>query len=81
MQTGVPALARLSRAGAPGLWYDPTTGTKTLDHINLTSSISPRSIHYYALSRPGTAPPDVASRLRDMQIQVRRDCPTLEPLT
>ncbi|PNH08289.1 hypothetical protein TSOC_005163 [Tetrabaena socialis] len=64
-----PWTARSTFQWRLGHYYDPTTGTKTLDHINLTSSQSPRSIHYFALSRPGTAPPDVTARLRDMQIQ------------
>ncbi|KAG2452780.1 hypothetical protein HYH02_003010 [Chlamydomonas schloesseri] len=64
-----PWTARSTFQWKLGHYYDPTTGTKTLDHINLTSSVSPRSIHYYALSRPGTAPPDVTARMRDMQIQ------------
>lgn len=65
-----PWTARSTFQWKLGHYYDPSTGTKTLDHINLTSSVSPRSIHYYALSRPGTAPPDVTARMRDMQIQV-----------
>eukprot|EP00198_Chlamydomonas_reinhardtii_P013860 XP_001703197.1 flagellar associated protein [Chlamydomonas reinhardtii] len=64
-----PWTARSTFQWKLGHYYDPSTGTKTLDHINLTSSVSPRSIHYYALSRPGTAPPDVTARMRDMQIQ------------
>ncbi|GLC37664.1 hypothetical protein PLESTB_000799900 [Pleodorina starrii] len=65
-----PWTARSTFQWKVGHYYDPATNTKTLDHINLTSSVSPRSIHYFALTRPGTAPPDVTARLRDMEIQV-----------
>lgn len=65
-----PWTARSTFQWKAGHYYDAATNTKTLDHINLTSSVSPRSIHYFALTRPGTAPPDVTARLRDMEVQV-----------
>lgn len=64
-----PWTARSTFQWKLGTYYDPGSGINTIDHVNLTTSVSPRSIHYYAHARPGTAPPQAYQRAQEQQVQ------------
>eukprot|EP00201_Polytomella_parva_P023611 CAMPEP_0175045874 /NCGR_PEP_ID=MMETSP0052_2-20121109/4699_1 /TAXON_ID=51329 ORGANISM="Polytomella parva, Strain SAG 63-3" /NCGR_SAMPLE_ID=MMETSP0052_2 /ASSEMBLY_ACC=CAM_ASM_000194 /LENGTH=237 /DNA_ID=CAMNT_0016309521 /DNA_START=126 /DNA_END=835 /DNA_ORIENTATION=+ len=64
-----PWLGRTTFQWKAGLYYDPNTGTKCQDHINLTSAVSPNSINY-SLTRPNSAPNhDFYQQQQDFKIQ------------
>lgn len=62
-----PWLARSTFQYKPGVFYDPTTGAKCVDHINVTASVSPRSVHS-PMHRPATAPSSFAATQRYLHI-------------
>jgi hypothetical protein len=62
-----PWLARSTFQYKPGVFYDPTTGAKCVDHINVTASVSPRSVHS-PMHRPATAPSSFAATQKYLHI-------------